>query len=682
MVRRISRFYNTPLWNKLMFPPMILIKTSNSTTLANATSSANSQSLVRATCALVCESYYRQAHVRSYLPKLNLSINHESLTDEQAISVVASLANEAGSMVALGFFYWAIGFHKFRHFMRFYIVCAKSLVGNGNLERAREVGQCMVSNFAEVGRLSEGIGILLELQNEGLVIDVPLMNSILGTVSETGCVDYADKVFDEMCRRGVHPDSNSYKLMVIAYCRAGQVREVDAWLGKMIENNFRVDNATLTLIIKVFSEKGLMNRAIWVFQKMISMGLSPNLINFTCLINGLCKKGNIKQAFEVLEEMVRKGWKPNIYTHTVLIDGLCKKGWIDKAFRLFLKLVRSEKYKPNVHTYTAMINGYCKEEKLNRAEMLLGRMREQGLVPNLKTCTTLIDAHCKAGNFDRAHEYISLMSEEGLSPNICTYNALIDGLSKKGRFSEASNLLNKLDPDIFTYTILIHEQCKRDSINQAMAIFCRMQKTGIEPDIHIYTTLISSLCRQRRMKESESLFEEAVRFGLFPTKQTYTSMICGYCRDGNSLTGLKFLHKMTDPDSITYGALISGLCKESKLKEARRLYDTMLDKGLSPCEVTRLTIAYEYCKIEESATALVMLDRLDRKLWVRTVRTLVRKLCSEKKVGMATLFFHRLVDREPRVDRVTLAAFTASCYESNKSALVLDLKDRISKGIG
>lgn len=135
------------------------------------------------------------------------------------------------------------------------------------------------------------------------------------------------------------------------------------------------------------------------------------------------------------------------------------------------------------------------------------------------------------------------------------------------------------------------------------------------------------------------------------------------------------------PDSITYGALISGLCKGFKLDEAHRLYDTMIDKGLSPCEVTRVTLAYEYCKIDDSATAMIILERLDKRLWIQTVKTLVRKLCSEGKVGIAALFFYRLLDKDRNADRVTLAAFTTACYESNNYALVSNLSDRISKGI-
>lgn len=90
----------------------------------------------------------------------------------------------------------------------------------------------------------------------------------------------------------------------------------------MMEKGFMVDNATLTLIVREFCEKGYAPRGLWYFQRFCKMSLGPNLINFTCMIEGLSKSGSIKKEFEMLEEMVGKGWKPNVYTHTALINGL------------------------------------------------------------------------------------------------------------------------------------------------------------------------------------------------------------------------------------------------------------------------------------------------------------------------------------------------------------------------
>ncbi|KAG6404426.1 hypothetical protein SASPL_136673 [Salvia splendens] len=593
--------------------------------IADHNPAASPLTVIKRVCFWVCDSYYNQQKKSTLFdstrPLLNLPIDADSLTPEQAITVIASLADETGSMVALGFFYWAIGFAKFKHCMWFYIVAASCLIKNGNFERTHEVLRCMLWNFAEVGMLKESI-------------DMRLI-----------------------------PDSYSFESMVVAYCRAGRVSDADRWLSEMLSRGFLVDKATCSLILNMLRANGRVNRALWVFNKMVEIGLKPNLVHFSCLINGLSSRGSVKQAFELLEEMARRGLKPNVYTHTSLIDGLCKKGWTDKAFRLFLKLVRSENYKPNVYTYTAMIDGYCKEEKLQRAEMLLKKMKEQGLSPNVNTYTTLIDGHAKAGEFDRAYELMDTMEKDGLAPNTCT---------------------NEVCADKFTYTILISASCKQDDdVRRAFVIFNVMFKKGIGVDMHTYTLLISLLSRQRKMGECERILSDAVEMGLNPTTQTYTCMVSGYCRDGNVELAMKVFNDMSEhgcaPDSFTYGALIGGLCKESMVNEARTLFREMIDKGFSPCEVTRVTIAYELCKKGESSTAMALSDRLERKLWVRTVRTLVRKLCSEQKVDVAAQFFDKLLDATKSVDRVTLAAFMTACYESNNYALVSDMSTRMTK---
>ncbi|XP_047308859.1 pentatricopeptide repeat-containing protein At4g19890 [Impatiens glandulifera] len=646
------------------------------------------QSVIREMCSLICQSYCQQQfHFRSSPPKLNLPIDIESLTSEQAITVVTSLVDESGPMVALSFFYWAIGFPKFKHFMRFYIVLATSLINHVNFERAHEVLNSMVKSFAEIGKLKEAVNMLYEMQNQGFEPRTKTLNCVIVAAVENGVIELAEKVFDEMCnRRGVFPDSYSFKLMVIAYCRMGKVLEADRWLTAMVKKGFLLDNATFTLVVSTFCDQNRVNRAMWFYGRLLEMGFVPNVINFTSLIHGLCKRGSVKQAFELLEEMVRKGWKPNSYTHTTLIDGLCKKGWTEKAFRLFLKLVRSEHHKPNVHAYTAMIGGYCKEEKMNRAEMLFEKMKEQGLVPNINTYTTLIDGHSKTGNIDRGYNLVSEMKTVGLVPNIYTYNSIADGLLKKGRMLEAYGLLNRafedgVQADIITYNILASQNPMHGD-----SYFGKIIKAGVKPDIHFYTTLTTAFCRQKRMNDSHRIFNDAIRIGLVPTEKTYTSIITGYCRNGDIEKALEFLNRMSDfgciPDSFTYGSLISGLCKERKLDEAYRLYNTMREQGFSPCEVTRLTLAYEYCNNSQLSMAISVVDGLDKKLFIRTVKTLVRKLCCDKKVEMASVFLHKLIDVDEKVDRVVLAAFLTTCYDSNRYELVSDVSKRISKGIG
>ncbi|KAL6890336.1 hypothetical protein ACP4OV_009099 [Aristida adscensionis] len=295
------------------------------------------------------------------------ALDPAALAPDDAIAALPSLADSAGSAAALALFRRLAARPDLRGLMRLYVTAATTCVARGNLPMAHEATRKMVAAFAEAGRLPEAADMVLEMRSHGLPLCVETANWVLRVgLEHPGCFAHARRAFDAMSRGGgVQPDARSFRALVLRCCREGRMEEVDALLAAMWPQGFCLDNATCTVVVRVFCQKGRFKDVSELFRRMSEMGTPPNVVNYTVWIDGLGKRGHVKQAFHVLE-------------------GLCKIGWTERAFRLFLKLIKSSLYKPNVHTYTVMIGGYCKEAKVARAEMLLGRMVEQGLVPNLK----------------------------------------------------------------------------------------------------------------------------------------------------------------------------------------------------------------------------------------------------------------------------------------------------------
>ncbi|CAI9112400.1 OLC1v1012848C1 [Oldenlandia corymbosa var. corymbosa] len=321
-------------------------------------SSPNLNSVVQTITSLVQESYNQQQQQRAHFSfwpaffKRNFPVeeNSDLLTPEEAITVAASLANTDGSMVALGFFYWAIELPKFRHFMRFYLVLVMCLMKNGNSERANEVMHCMVRNFGEVGLLKEAVDMVFEMQNQGLVLSVHTLNCVLNVALEISWLDLAENVFDEMCKRGVSPNSCSFESMVVGYCRLKRVMEADRWLVAMLERGYLVDNATCTLVMDVFCETDCINRALWIFGT-------------------LCDIGDARNAYKLLKTGFESGFSADLVTYTVLISESCKRADLRQALAFLTKMVKSG-IMPDVHVYTTLISAFCKENRMCESEKL------------------------------------------------------------------------------------------------------------------------------------------------------------------------------------------------------------------------------------------------------------------------------------------------------------------------
>ncbi|KAI3501125.1 hypothetical protein L1887_28984 [Cichorium endivia] len=117
-----------------------------------------------------------------------------------------------------------------------------SLIENGNSERAHEVMRCMVRNLAEIGRLKEAVGMVIEMRNQVLEPCTQTLNCLIGVATEMGSIELARKVLVEMSERGALPDSCTFKILTISYCKSNEISHVDKWLTAMLDKGFLLCN--------------------------------------------------------------------------------------------------------------------------------------------------------------------------------------------------------------------------------------------------------------------------------------------------------------------------------------------------------------------------------------------------------------------------------------------------------
>ncbi|KAF6135680.1 hypothetical protein GIB67_028251 [Kingdonia uniflora] len=199
-------------------------------------------------------------------------------------------------------------------------------------------------------------------------------------------------------------------------------------------------------------------------------------------------------------------------------------------------------------------------------------MMDKGFSLDNVTCTMVVDAFCKRRSIGKVFGLFEKMSEVGLPPNLINCTVLVDRS---------------------TYTT-IDGHCKAKNITRAHELMSRMVKEGCEPNISTYNSIVDGL-----VDEAYQLLQMGFDNGLKPDRITYTIIITEYCKRTHTKCAMVFW-KMNDhgrvADAITYGALISCLCKESKFDESHLLYNAMIDNRFSLCEVTRLTLTVLFNK--------------------------------------------------------------------------------------
>ncbi|KAM7517938.1 hypothetical protein LguiB_016900 [Lonicera macranthoides] len=123
------------------------------------------------------------------------------------------------------------------------------------------------------------------------------------------------------------------------------------------------------------------------------------------------------------------------------------------------------------------------------------------------------------------------------------------------------------------------------------SVLGRILKLGYEPNCATFNTLIRVLCLDGKLAGAVRFLDELARGGFEPnlitSEDNTISQMGNITDDIMELDAAKELLlslplKGLQPNTCSYNIMISGLCKEGKLKEANTLFNKMEEKGCLP----------------------------------------------------------------------------------------------------
>ncbi|KAK9945181.1 hypothetical protein M0R45_010709 [Rubus argutus] len=129
----------------------------------------------------------------------------------------------------------------------------------------------------------------------------------------------------------------------------------------------------------------------------------------------------------------------------------------------------------------------------------------------------------------------------------------------------------------------LHTSCKSGNItlNEALHYFDHMIHMQTPPPMSSFNRLLGGvvkrLCMVKRVDEATRLFGKMTKFRCQPSMITYGTLITGLCRMGKTDVALKLHEEMPSgngvdckPNTVTFTSLIQGLCAEDRIDEATR----------------------------------------------------------------------------------------------------------------
>ncbi|PHT31321.1 Pentatricopeptide repeat-containing protein [Capsicum baccatum] len=329
------------------------------------------------------------------------------------------------------------------------------------------------------------------------------------------------------------------------------------------------------------------------------------------LLDSFTRNGDFDSALEILEFVESDNssccLNPDVY-NSVLI-ALVQKNQVDIALSIFVKLLETNSV--GVSSSVAcnvLLVGLRKGNMRAEFNRVFDKLREgenKNVFPfdrwGYNICIHTFGCW---GDLSKSLSLFKEMKGRGswFSPDLCTYNSLIHVLFLLGKVEDGLLVWEELkgssglEPDGYTYRIVIQGCCKAYRINDAIKVFSEMQYNGIRPDTVVYNSLLDGLFKARKLTDACNLFQKMIDDdGVRASCWTYNILIDGLFKNGRDLAAYTLfcdLKKKSNNfvDGVTYSIVILHLCREDRLEEGLKLVEEMEARGFMVDLVTITSI--------------------------------------------------------------------------------------------
>ncbi|KAJ3695437.1 hypothetical protein LUZ60_000814 [Juncus effusus] len=270
----------------------------------------------------------------------------------------------------------------------------------------------------------------------------------------------------------------------------------------------------------------------------------------------------------------------------------------DLALDLFRWASLRPGYRHSASSYHAALSAAIGSRRFSAAESLVDEVLAGACPPDLLLLNTCI-RFCSSRKhlFSRAFDLYKKMqnSPSDCAPNLETYSMLLSAILKR---------LGK-PPVSYVYLKAVRSLAKQ------------MKMSGIIPDTYLLNLIIKAYSRCLEMDDALIVFREMPLYNSEPNDLTYGYLIKGLCEKGRTNRATELFQQMREKGFVPTGGvsmvLASSLAMESRFEEAIKVVFDMVENGKKPDVLTYRTLMEGLCREGRADEAFELLEELRKK---------------------------------------------------------------------
>ncbi|KVH92284.1 Pentatricopeptide repeat-containing protein [Cynara cardunculus var. scolymus] len=276
-------------------------------------------------------------------------------------------------------------------------------------------------------------------------------------------------------------------------------------------------------------------------------------------------EGNTKEAFLTYRCMQETGTVvPDNFTFPVLLKAVSNLSYGRIGLALHAQIVKTG-FDNHLLVQTSLLNMYSSVQRIDEARKVFDGMQDKDLV----AWNSMLDAYVSIQKMDFATQLFRTMPQRDL----LSYNIMVSGYSKIAE--------NTTSPDHLTITTSLSACAQLGLLEKGRQIHVYAQDSRLVSSPHVTTSLIDMYAKCGCVESFLTVFYKSKVRDVY----CWNALISGLALHGYGVAALKVYDEMlqsTNPDDITFIALLSACSHSGLIEEGQTLFDSMeIDHGVA-----------------------------------------------------------------------------------------------------
>ncbi|XP_028763091.1 pentatricopeptide repeat-containing protein At1g11290, chloroplastic-like isoform X1 [Neltuma alba] len=344
-------------------------------------------------------------------------------------------------------------------------------------------------------------------------------------------------------------------------------------------------------MISGYTSNGLHAKAFDCFINMVESRITPNNFTFISVSKAVGQLGDVNKCHEIYKFASKWGLDSNTVVGTALIDMYAKCGSLTDARFLFdSKFTFCQVSTP----WNALLAGYSQSGSHHEALKVFTRMCQNDVKSDIYTFCSVFNSIASLKHLKFLRETHAVAWKQGHDVmKISTLNALIDAYAKCGSLEVVETLFDRMEEkDIVSWTTLVTACCQFSEWEKALIIFYQMRREGYVPNDFTFSIVITACASLGLLEFSQQLHGLICKASLVTEACIESALIDMYAKCGNLVDAKKVFERISNPDTVTWTAIISAYAQHGLVEGALQFFRKMVQWGAKPNAVTLLCVLF------------------------------------------------------------------------------------------